>query len=260
MGLMSKRGLPYIIFNAVARYQYSLADTIGIQTPGNQIFFKDYVFNRSKRVEVLHNWLSDIRVSKCTISLANTKLAGRKIFVYAGNMGVAQKVSIFLDLAELLRDRLDVGFVFVGRGTEFVKISEEAMLRRLNNVLFYDEIHPDEIAGLYAQCAVGLVALDPRHKSHNIPGKFLTYMQAGLPVLASINFNNDLIEIIQENNVGRVSVGGNQEALELDARDLLSLLDVDHAIKDRCRNLYLKFFTPELAARQIIEALGDKLK
>lgn len=257
MGLMSKRGLPYIIFNAVARYQYSLADTIGIQTSGNQIFFKDWIINQGQRVEVLQNWLSDTRVNKCTISLSNTKLVGRKFFVYAGNMGVAQKVSIFLDLAWLLRDRLDVGFVFVGRGTEFAKLSEEAMLRRLDNVLFFDEIHPDEIVGLYAQCAVGLVALDPRHKSHNIPGKFLTYMQAGLPVLASINSDNDLIDIIQQNNVGRVSVGGNQESLELDARDLLSLLDVDHAIKDRCRDLYLKFFTPESAARQIVEALGD---
>jgi hypothetical protein len=31
------------------------------------------------------------------------------------------------------------------------------------------------------------VALDPRHQTHNIPGKFLSCMQAGLPVLASIN-------------------------------------------------------------------------
>ena len=34
--------------------------------------------------------------------------------------------------------------------------------------------------------AIGLVALDPRHRTHNIPGKFLTYMQSGLPVLASV--------------------------------------------------------------------------
>jgi len=64
-------------------------------------------------------------------------------------------------------------------------------------VLFYDEIDPDEIPGLYAQCHVGIVALDPRHKTHNIPGKFLSYMQSGLPVLASINPGNDLVELIQ---------------------------------------------------------------
>jgi hypothetical protein len=48
------------------------------------------------------------------------------------------------------------------------------------------------------------LALDPRHTTHNIPGKFLSYMQAGLPVLASINPGNDLAELIQREDVGRV--------------------------------------------------------
>lgn len=59
-----------------------------------------------------------------------------------------------------------------------------------------------EIPGLYAQCHVGIVALDPRHKTHNLPGKFLSYMQAGLPVLASINPGNDLAELIQKKGLG----------------------------------------------------------
>ena len=47
-----------------------------------------------------------------------------------------------------------------------------------------------------------IVALDPRHKTHNIPGKFLTFMQAGLPVLVSINPGNDLICLIEQEQVG----------------------------------------------------------
>jgi len=76
--------------------------------------------------------------------------------------------------------------------------------RKLDNVLFYDEIHPDEIPDLYAQCSAGIVSLDSRHKSHNIPGKFLTYMQCGLPVLANVNLGNDLAEIIRDAKVGQV--------------------------------------------------------
>jgi glycosyltransferase involved in cell wall biosynthesis len=258
MGLMRKKGLIYFFFNAVARYQYSVADIIGVQTPGNLNYFKDWVARGNRQLEVLQNWLFDSPTGECSISLSKTKLAGRKIFVYAGNMGVAQGVGIFLDLAELLQVRLDVGFLFVGRGSDAEKLAEDARLRGLNNVLFYEEIHPDEISGLYAQCAVGLVALDPKHRSHNIPGKFLTYMQAGLPVLASINAGNDLVEIIQKNNIGRVSLGKDQNFLEVLARELLDLLDTDHNVKDRCRNLYLKLFSPEMAVKQIVYALKDK--
>lgn len=258
MRLMSKRGLIYRFFNTVAHYQYSVADIIGVQTPGNLDYFKDWAVEGNRQLEVLQNWLFDSPTGECSISLAKTKLAGRKIFVYAGNMGVAQGVGTFLDLAALLETRLDIGFLFVGRGSDAAKLADDARLRGLNNVLFYDEIHPDEIPGLYAQCAVGLVALDPKHRSHNIPGKFLTYMQAGLPVLGRINAGNDLVDIIQKNNVGRVSVGRDQKSLEALTRELLDLLDMDRNIKDRCRNLYLKLFSPKMAVKQIVYALQDK--
>jgi glycosyltransferase involved in cell wall biosynthesis len=202
--------------------------------------------------------LFDSPTGECSISLTKTKLAGRKIFVYAGNMGVAQDVGAFLDLAELLQARWDVGFLFVGRGSDATKLAEDAKMRGLNNVLFYNEIHPDEIPGLYAQCAVGLVALDPRHSSHNIPGKFLTYMQAGLPVLARINAGNDLVEIIQEHNIGGVSVGMKKNSLEMQALELLDLIDADASIRDRCRALYLRLFSPEMAVKQIVYALEKK--
>ena len=258
MGLMSKRGLIYLFFNTVARYQYSIADIIGVQTTVNLDYFKDWAIKGDRKLEVLQNWLFDTPIGECSISLSKTILTGRKVFVYAGNMGVAQGVGAFLDLAELLQERLDVGFLFVGRGSDAAKLAEDARLRRLNNVLFYDEIHPDEIPGLFAQCAGGLVALDPKHRSHNIPGKFLTYMQAGLPVLARINSGNDLVEIIKKNNVGCVIVDRERNSLVTQASKLLDLLEVDPNIKDRCRNLYLELFSPEMAAKQIVYALEDR--
>jgi glycosyltransferase involved in cell wall biosynthesis len=258
MGLMSKRGLIYLFFNTVARYQYSVADIIGVQSPGNLDYFKDWSVRGNRRLEVLQNWLFDSPAIECSICLSNTKLAGRKIFVYAGNMGVAQGVGVFLDLAELLQERLDVGFLFVGRGSNAAKLAEDARLRRLNNVLFYDEIHPDEIPSLYAQCAVGLVALDLKHRSHNIPGKFLTYMQAGLPVLATINSGNDLVEIIKKNNIGRVIVDRELHSLVTQASELLDFLEADRNVKDRCRNLYLELFSPEMAVKQIVCAFEDR--
>jgi glycosyltransferase involved in cell wall biosynthesis len=257
MGLMSSRGLIYHFFNMVARYQYSVADIIGVQTHGNLNYFKNWLIGGNRQLEVLQNWLFDSPAGECSISLTNTKLVGRKIFVYAGNMGVAQGVGVFLDLAELLQERLDVGFLFVGRGSDAEKLAEDARLRRLNNVLFYDEIHPDEIPGLYAQCAVGLVALDPKHRSHNIPGKFLTYLQAGLPVLARINSGNDLVEIIKKNNVGCVIVDEERNSLVTQASELLDFLEVDPNVKNRCRNLYLELFSPEMAVKQIVYALED---
>jgi glycosyltransferase involved in cell wall biosynthesis len=254
MGLMG-RGMPYRLFSAVARYQYSVANIIGVQTPGNLAHFDDWAKGTGRRLEVLQNWLADAPNTGCSISLADSPLAGRKVFVYAGNMGVAQSMDILLDLAERLRARPDVGFLFVGRGSDARRLAADAQSRGLDNVVFRDEIHPDEIPGLYAQCHVGLVALDPRHKTHNIPGKFLTYMHSGLPVLASINAGNDLVEMIRLDNVGRVSVDNSAESLQRLAKDLLDSLDADPALPARCRALFARLFSPDAAVRQIVAAL-----
>jgi len=248
---------PLSFFKAIARYQYSVADVIGVQTSGNEAYFENWRHGAGRQLEVLHNWLADTQATGCSIEIAKTSLVGRKVFVYAGNMGVAQGMGVLLDLAEKLLHRSDVGFLFVGRGSDAKKLAADVQVRGLKNVLFHDEIHPDEIPGLYIQCQVGLVALDSRHKSHNIPGKFLTYMQSGLPVLANINAGNDLADIIRRENVGLVSEDGTVDTLQQLALKLLHDLDVDDGYKDRCKALYSKLFSPEKAVRQIVAALGN---
>ncbi|VVD97004.1 glycosyltransferase WbuB [Pandoraea pneumonica] len=257
IGLMG-RGLPYRVFDAVARYQYSAADTIGVQTQGNVGYFDDWARQPGRHVEVLPNWLYEAPVTGCPIDIAKTPLAGRKVFVYAGNMGVAQGMGILLDLAERLRARQDVGFLFVGRGSDAAQLAADAARRGLDNVVFHDEIHPDEIPGLYAQCHIGLVALDPRHKSHNIPGKFLSYMASGLPVLANINPGNDLADLIRANDVGQVSEDNTVETLERLALKLIADLDSTSSIAVRCKALYTKLFAPETKVQQIVAALGGR--
>lgn len=254
MGLMG-RGLPYRFFQAVANYQYSVADVIGIQTPGNRMYFTEWLKRSTGRVEVLQNWLANAPVRGCGISVDDTALAGRKIFVYAGNMGVAQGMGILLDLADQLRERSDIGFLFVGRGSDTQRLRAEAKSRGLANVAFFDEIDPDEIPGLYAQCDVGLVTLDPRHKTHNIPGKFLSYMQSGLPVLASVNHGNDIVDLIESERVGRVCTDASAQTLKNLAMQLIEDLQNDNEYATRCGALAKKLFAPEVAVLQIVEAL-----
>jgi glycosyltransferase involved in cell wall biosynthesis len=257
MDLMG-RGLPYRFFKAIARYQYSVADVIGVQTSGNLPYFDAWAAQPGRRLEVLQNWLADAPDVGCSISVAGGPLSGRTIFVYAGNMGVAQGLDVLMDLVERMRGRRDVGFVFVGRGSDAQRLREDARARGLDNAVFHEEIDPSEIAGLYAQCHVGIVALDPRHKTHNIPGKFLTYMQAGLPVLASINRGNDLTQIIEDERVGRVCTDQSVENLEHLAGRLVSEITLDTEMSGRCRALSARLFAPEAAVKQLTAALTAK--
>ena len=255
MGIVS-RGPIFRFFNLIANYQYRSADVIGVQAHGNLAFFQaNGLSGLSAKLEVLHNWLADISDVGSPIDIAQTCLRGRRIFVYAGNMGTAQHLDKLVNLAINLRKRSDIGFLFVGRGSEVERLRRLVTEYELTNVLFEDEIDPEHIPGLYAQCHVGMVCLDGRHKTHNIPGKLLSYLQAGLPILASVNEGNDLIAEIERNAVGLASVAS-------DGGDLvplaIALADDDwssSSVKERCWKLSRERFAPETAVRQIVAAV-----
>jgi glycosyltransferase involved in cell wall biosynthesis len=254
LGLI-RRGLAYRFFKWIEVNQYIIADSIGVQTGKNIEYFKSWPKFNTKKIEVLQNWLSESSPGYCSICVDDTLLAGRKIFVYAGNMGVAQGIGVVLDLAESLLKRLDIGFLMVGRGVELKDLMLQASKRKLNNMIFFDEIDSAEIPALYEQCAAGLVVLDPRHKTHNIPGKFLSYMQAGLPVFAKINSGNEIIEIINKKEVGIACEDASVECLTKAAEALMDVIILDPNIKIRCKNLAKELFSTEKAARQILTAL-----
>jgi hypothetical protein len=109
---------------------------------------------------------------------------------------------------------------------------------------------------LYAQCHVGLIALDARHKTHNVPGKFLSYLQSGLPVMAIVNNGNDLLWMIEKYRVGRVTTDRSKKNLQFHAESLIKEISLkDLEISLRCKNLAFKLFAPKVAVEQILAAL-----
>jgi glycosyltransferase involved in cell wall biosynthesis len=257
LGLLREGGLAYRMFKGVQRQQYEAADIIGVQAPSNLAYLAHLMGKPGLRLEVLWNWLADASNTGCSIVLDATPLAGRTIFVYAGNMGVAQGVEVFIDLAERLKQRRDIGFLFVGRGQEVPRLRATAAERGMDNIVFRDEVDPNEIPGLLAQCHIGLLALDPRHKTHNIPGKFVAYVQAGLPVLARINANNDLVGLIETEGVGRVNTDTTPDSLQVLAEQMADDERGRESMSSRGRALARKLFSPSTAVRQIVAALSQ---
>jgi glycosyltransferase involved in cell wall biosynthesis len=256
MGLLRK-GFAYRFFKVVEWIQYAVADVIGVQSHSNLGYLARWTRKPRRKLEVLHNWLAAAPDIGCSISVEKTSLTGRIILVYAGNMGVAQGMDILLDLATRLKTRRDIGFLFVGRGSDVPRLRALAESRALDNVMFHDEIEPSEMPGLLGQCHIGMVALDPRHRTHNVPGKFLAYMQAGLPVLARINAGNDLAALIEKEHVGYAYVGESVEFLESLTLQLCNDKAMRQKMSANSARLALSAFSVSAAARQITKALFE---
>lgn len=254
LGIIGK-GPAYYFLKLVAANQYRAADIIGVQTKSNLGYMAGYAKQGGRRLEVLNNWLLGGSPTPSSIRIDQTSLRGRYIFVYTGNMGVAQDAEIFLDTAKLLQDRTDIGFLFVGRGTEFDHMQTKIQRENIDNVLLKGEIDPTEISDLLAQSHVGLVALHTAHKTHNIPGKFVSYLHAGLPVLARVNDDTDLVHMIADHDVG-LAYSGDDAAI---IADLVTSFVDDGAMRqrmaDNAQRAAKQLFSAQSAAAQIQTAM-----
>lgn len=254
LGLI-KNGPVFWFLKAVEKFQYQQADRIGVQTPNSLTYFVNQHPNLKDKCEVLWIWIGEAKAKPCSIDLSQTSLKGRSIFVYAGNMGIAQNMDCLMDLASELKDRKDVGFVFVGRGSEVARLRTRVANESLDNTLFFDEIDAAEIPALYAQCKVGMMTLDARHKTHNIPGKFLSYLQSNLLVFAQVNSGNDLIALVKENQLGVCSSNLALEGLGKQALKIIESINSQRSITDQCNRVRDQYFSNNKACQQIFTAL-----
>lgn len=250
-----RRGLAYRFFKWVERYQYRVADLIGVQTPANLPLVK-VDSPLQARIEVLNNWLAELPVVKPDFNVVDCALNGKTIFVYAGNMGTAQGMDCLIDLAIALQSNAEAGFLFVGRGSEVLRLRGRVAAAGLRNILFLDEVDSTQIPGLLAQCHIGLIALDPRHTTHNIPGKLLTYLHAGLPILARINLGNDLEALINDEGIGFVVANDDRKVFHSHALTLLATPELRAAMGQSGRLLAAREFSPAAAVQQIMYGLG----
>jgi glycosyltransferase involved in cell wall biosynthesis len=266
LGLLGP-GMKYWFFDAVARFQYRQADRIGVQSPNNLQYFQKHYSQFSTHAEILWNWVSPNKKKKnttkntakptpCSIVINDTSLKGRTVIVYAGNVGVAQGgYAHLLALAKLLHVRTDLGIFVVGRGSEITQLRHQIAIEQLSNMLVHDEIAANEMPTLLEQCHMGLVLLDQRHQTNNITGKFLTYLQARLPILAWVNPENDLMDLISMRSLGFAYAGGEAAQFAHYVLKFVYRLN-DQPINTKQFDACLKeLFSTDHAAQQIMKSL-----
>jgi glycosyltransferase involved in cell wall biosynthesis len=251
-----KRGLIYKLFKVIEFYQYSLANTIGVQSESNIEYLLEWSKRGDRNLEVLHNWQAVRPILISNFFETYSSLIGKKILVYAGNMGVMQGFDIIIKLADRLQQNHDVAILLVGRGTEVSFLKMQAKKQHLENIFFHDEIDPSEVPGMLAMCHIGLILLDPRLKTHNIPGKLISYMQAGIPVLARINSGNDLYDLINENQIGQVHVGDEVEPFLEIAQNLINDDVRWEIMSTNCKVKVVQLFSSTTACKQIYSRLS----
>ena len=251
-GMLGKNSPITHYFRFFEKISYDSADTIGVMSPKNLEWFKTY-YQTPKKLEVLYNWVDDKKVD-AGISTYKKKLniEDKVVYFYGGNLGHAQDMLNIVRLAKNMQQHKEAYFVLVGAGDEVELIKDEIKNLELDNIKLLDAVNQDEYKKMLSEFEVGLFTLNKNHKTHNFPGKLLSYMVEELAIVGSINPNNDLKELFDEYKAGYISINPDDKQFYEDAKKLLDA-DVRKVTSKNAKILLQNRFALSSASKQILK-------
>lgn len=257
-GLLSQWGLPYWYFRSQAFRLYRTADVIGVQSPANLEFFSKPSLRGLYHLEVLFNWTNvEERPGAAAGLRQKLGLQDKVVFLYGGNMGVAQDMDNILRLAANMSAENGVFFLLVGDGSDAERVGREIERRGMTNIMLLPAVPPTEYLAIVAECDVGLITLRRDFKTQNFPGKILSYMQMGKPMVASVNPGSELSAILQGHEAGLVCDNGEDEIFRQCALKLARDPELRLRMGSNAQRLLKEQFDVAAAARQILGHFGQ---
>lgn len=211
IGLMRKtglKGLLYKFFRKQEKRLYAISDKIGCMSPANVEYVLEHNNEIDKnKVEVFPNCI-DVQIicltdeEKKQIRIKYELPLDKKIFVYGGNLGKPQGIQFVIECLEAEKDNDNAFFLIVGSGTEYSTLEQYSNKMKQANFKLLKRLPTIEFDRLLASCDVGLLFLDHRFTIPNFPSRLLSYLQAGLPVLACTDVITDIGRIIVDGHFG----------------------------------------------------------
>lgn len=181
-----KQGLGIRLIEKVELFLYRRAAAVAALSWA----FKDNLVRRgipAGKIAVVINGVDLPRYSprpKDGALLSAWNLGDKAVIGYIGTHGMAHALGNVLDVAEKLRARDDIRFLFVGTGAERDTLIDDATARGLENVVFVPRQPKDTMPAAWSVCDIALVHLKNNPAfAEVIPSKIFEAEGMGLPVL-----------------------------------------------------------------------------
>jgi glycosyltransferase involved in cell wall biosynthesis len=204
-----------------------------------------------RKVTVIHNWADCTAVTPGPrdnpFARANG-LVDRFVVLHAGNIGLSQDLEIVLHAADLLRDRSDIAFVFVGDGAKKSDLQEMASRRDLRNVTFLPFQPRETMDQSYATADVSLIALKCGLAGVIVPSKTYSVLASGRACIAVVDADCEAADIVRRAACGYVVAPGDAASLRSHILELAEHREVAIEMGRRARITARAFDRPRQVA------------
>jgi glycosyltransferase involved in cell wall biosynthesis len=233
------------IAKIILKIQLNYSDIIATQSKYDQIKLKKD--NPKKKIITIYNWVTKKNVKQLKKSYKICR------FVFVGTIGPAQNWIRIIDAIEILNHKnfiFEIYFIGTGSRLKFLKFRLKKLIEE-KKVYFLNTIKEDKLINYITKFTVGIISLDEKILFNNFPGKFYSYLESNLPILADVSPSQEIAKIIKKNKLGLISNPKNKNDL---ANNMKKFIKKDFSTKNlniRYNNIYKKKFMTSLAYKKI---------
>jgi colanic acid biosynthesis glycosyl transferase WcaI len=182
-------------------------------------------------------------------------LDGKRVVMYAGNVGLSQSFDLIVDAAAALAYEEDLVFVVNGAGAG--RASLEMKAQGLPNVRFVDMQPADRLPDVLAAADLHLVPLKRGLARASVPSKTYSVMAAGRPLLASVDEGSEIARLLTRSGGGVAVAPEDPEAFTKALRDLLDAPEAMEEMGRAARSFVEGWASPAAVARAYEELFEE---
>lgn len=182
-------------------------------------------------------------------------IAGRRVVMYAGNVGFSQSFELMLEAARALSDRSDVVFVINGGGVARANLQRQAV--GLTNVCFVDFQPSERLPYVLAAADIHVVPLRRGLARSSVPSKTYSILAAGRPLVASVDEGTEVARLVERSGAGLAVPPDDRDAFIAAVTKLLDAPEAAAQMGQAARTFVESWASPAATARHYEDLFGE---
>ena len=156
---------------------------------------------KKSKIEIINNFsVPSDTISKPVNLIKNLKKTKLRI-IFTGNIGRFQDLEKIIDAMSLIKARDDIQLIIIGDGAEKKNLIKRAEEKNAN-IIFFDYQSTSAVKKAILNSDVGLVTLKSNLYKYAYPGKLMTYLEQGRPIISNIELKSDFIKTMKADGYG----------------------------------------------------------
>lgn len=232
-GVLSNRFIAKI-FYSIQKIAYRKSDVLTVisEDMKRKLVEQDVLENK---IYPIVNWFDDRSVHEIQWEdnrfVKKYNLSRNRFYVqYAGTMGYVFDYKIVLDVAERLKDYVDIEFQMIGQGSQKETFIKEKEKLGLDNINFYPLEPQEMVSDVYSACSICLIPLKKGIIGNSVPSKAGLLMACNRTIVNSVDEDSNYYRIFNENEMGISASNDNPQAV------VEAILDLYHN-REKCERL-----------------------